>query len=74
MDRRHYRRENQAEVVDTMKPIFVCIDRARFTTNGIGILADAASCVVIEERNGSRDWICSIQSRPARQHHLPDRR
>lgn len=36
-----------------MKPILYASTEREFTTNGIGILADAASCVVTEERNGS---------------------
>ena len=53
MDRRHYRRENQTEVVDIVKPILYASTEREFMTNGIGILSDAASCVVTEERNGS---------------------
>lgn len=53
MDRRYYRRENQTEVVDIMKPILYASTEREFATNGIGILSDAASCVVTEERNGS---------------------
>lgn len=36
-----------------MKPILYASTEREFTTNGIGILSDAASCVVTEERNGS---------------------
>lgn len=36
-----------------MKPILYASTEREFATNGIGILADAASCVVTEERNGS---------------------
>lgn len=36
-----------------MKPILYAATEREFTTNGIGILSDAASCVVTEERNGS---------------------
>ncbi len=36
-----------------MKPILYAATEREFDTNGIGILADAASCIVTEERNGS---------------------
>lgn len=36
-----------------MKPILYASTEREFSTNGIGILSDAASCVVTEERNGS---------------------
>jgi len=36
-----------------MKPILYYSTEKQFTTNGIGTLADAISCTVIEERNGS---------------------
>lgn len=36
-----------------MKPILYDSIEKQFTTNGIGTLADAISCTVIEERNGS---------------------
>ena len=36
-----------------MKPILYASTEREFATNGIGILSDAASCVVTEERNGS---------------------
>ena len=36
-----------------MKPILYDSTEKQFTTNGIGTLADAISCTVIEERNGS---------------------
>lgn len=36
-----------------MKPILYAATERDFATNGIGILSDAASCVVTEERNGS---------------------
>ncbi len=36
-----------------MKPILYASTEREFDTNGIGILSDAASCVVTEERNGS---------------------
>jgi phage minor structural protein, N-terminal domain protein len=36
-----------------MKPILYDYTEKKFTTNGIGTLADAISCTVIEERNGS---------------------
>ena len=36
-----------------MKPILYAATEREFATNGIGILSDAASCVVTEERNGS---------------------
>ena len=36
-----------------MKPILYNSTEKQFTTNGIGTLADAISCIVIEERNGS---------------------
>lgn len=36
-----------------MKPILYDYTEKQFTTNGIGTLADAISCTVIEERNGS---------------------
>ena len=36
-----------------MKPILYASTEREFMTNGIGILSDAASCVVTEERNGS---------------------
>lgn len=36
-----------------MKPILYESSEKQFTTNGIGTLADAISCTVIEERNGS---------------------
>lgn len=36
-----------------MTPILYASTEREFATNGIGILSDAASCVVTEERNGS---------------------
>lgn len=36
-----------------MKPILYDSTEKQFTTNGIGTLADAISCTVLEERNGS---------------------
>lgn len=36
-----------------MKPILYASTEREFSTNGIGILSDASSCVVTEERNGS---------------------
>lgn len=36
-----------------MSPILYAATESEFSTNGIGILSDAASCVVTEERNGS---------------------
>ena len=36
-----------------MKPILYDSTEKQFTTNGIGSLADAVSCTVVEERNGS---------------------
>lgn len=36
-----------------MKPILYDSTEKQFTTNGIGTLADAISCTVVEERNGS---------------------
>nr|DAT70682.1 MAG TPA: tail protein [Caudoviricetes sp.] len=36
-----------------MKPILYASTEREFATNGIGILSDAASCVVTEERNGA---------------------
>ncbi|BET22299.1 phage tail spike protein [Solobacterium moorei] len=36
-----------------MKPILYESSEKQFTTNGIGTLADAISCTVVEERNGS---------------------
>lgn len=36
-----------------MKPILYDSTEKKFTTNGIGTLADAISCTVLEERNGS---------------------
>lgn len=36
-----------------MKPILYDSTEKQFTTNGIGTLADAVSCTVVEERNGS---------------------
>ena len=36
-----------------MKPILYDSIEKQFTTNGIGTLADAISCTVVEERNGS---------------------
>lgn len=36
-----------------MKPILYTSTEREFSTNGIGILSDAATCVVTEERNGS---------------------
>lgn len=36
-----------------MRPILYASTEREFSTNGIGILSDAASCVVTEERNGS---------------------
>ena len=36
-----------------MKPILYASTEREFATNGIGILSDAASCVITEERNGS---------------------
>lgn len=36
-----------------MRPILYESSEKQFTTNGIGTLADAISCTVIEERNGS---------------------
>lgn len=36
-----------------MKPILYESSEKQFTTNGIGTLADAISCTVLEERNGS---------------------
>lgn len=38
-----------------MKPILYGPNETGFTTNGIGILGDCASCVVTEERNGIYD-------------------
>ena len=35
-----------------MKPILFAENSTTFTTNGIGRLSDAISCIVIEERNG----------------------
>ena len=35
-----------------MKPILFAAGTTSFTTNGLGRLADAISCIVIEERNG----------------------
>jgi phage minor structural protein len=39
-------------MVDYMKPILFTENSTDFTTNGIGRLSDAISCVVREERNG----------------------
>lgn len=36
-----------------MKPILYASTEREFATNGIGILSDAASCIVTEERNGA---------------------
>lgn len=36
-----------------MIPILYSSDETEFTTNGLGSLSDAMSCIVIEERNGS---------------------
>jgi len=39
-------------MVDFMKPILFAENSNTFTTNGIGRLSDAISCVITEERNG----------------------
>lgn len=36
-----------------MKPILYSFGETQFSTNGLGILSDAISCVVTEERNGA---------------------
>lgn len=36
-----------------MKPVLYPSQETTFTSNGLGILTDAASCVIIEERNGA---------------------
>ena len=36
-----------------MKPVLYPSQETAFGSNGLGILTDAASCVIIEERNGA---------------------
>ena len=44
---------NGAEVVDTiMKPILYSSTATSFNNQGLGVLSDAVSCTVVEERNG----------------------
>ena len=38
-----------------MKPVLYPSQETAFGSNGLGILTDAASCVIIEERNGAFD-------------------
>ena len=52
MDRRHHFGGNRAKVVLFMIPILFSSSSLLFTTQGIGRLTDALSCVVTEERNG----------------------
>lgn len=40
-------------MVDVMIPVLFAPNAAAFTSNGIGALSDAVSCVVTEERNGA---------------------
>lgn len=53
MERRRYVRSNYAEVVGTVKPILFDAGETAFAGNGLGVLADAVSCIVTEERNGA---------------------
>lgn len=53
MERRGYVRSNYAEVVGTVKPILFDAGETTFAGNGLGVLADAVSCIVTEERNGA---------------------
>ena len=36
-----------------MKPVLYPSQETAFGSNGLGVLTDAASCVIIEERNGA---------------------
>ena len=49
---RHYRRDLHTEVVDVMTPVLFPENATTFATQGLGALADAISCTVMEERNG----------------------
>lgn len=53
MERRRYVRSNHAEVVGVVKPILFDAGETTFAGNGLGVLADAVSCIVTEERNGA---------------------
>ena len=53
MERRRYVRSNHAEVVGVVKPILFDAGETAFAGNGLGVLADAVSCIVTEERNGA---------------------
>lgn len=53
MERRGYCRQNHAEVVGVVKPILFDAGETTFAGNGLGVLADAVSCIVTEERNGA---------------------
>ena len=52
MERRDYRTHNRTEVVDAVKPILYGAGETSFTSNGLGRLSDAISCLVTEKRNG----------------------
>lgn len=53
MERRGYVCSNHAEVVGVVKPILFDAGERSFAGNGLGVLADAVSCIVTEERNGA---------------------
>ena len=49
---RHCRRDLHTKVVDVMTPVLFPANATTFATQGLGALADAISCTVMEERNG----------------------
>ena len=49
---RHCRRDLHTNVVDVMTPVLFPANATTFATQGLGALADAISCTVMEERNG----------------------
>ena len=53
MERRYPEREDYSKVVDAMIPILYSPSETSFTSNGTGMLTDAISCIVTEERNGA---------------------
>ena len=53
MEREYRSRGDHAKVVDAMIPCLYTETETVFTTNGIGKLCDALSCLVTEKRNGA---------------------
>jgi phage minor structural protein len=56
-----------------MKPILFAAQETSFTTLGLGVLADAISCTVTEERNGQYELVMQYPVTGARYPDLQDR-